>query len=159
MKTKNIKEVILSVAEESLGFKSRKNQKWVRTWNDNLNGRIDRKEQTFKVYLQSKIMDHYVEHKTLRAKVRELSRKISWEDWNKFVTQWNTLSLDHKEEALECSEILKQQNDQFRINLIPKDGWEKHFDPYGRNTKPETAKKKITLSVDLQTQKEELRRS
>lgn len=39
----------------------------------------------YKIYLQTKQIQHYTEYKKLRAKVRKLTRKYRREDWDKFV--------------------------------------------------------------------------
>jgi L-rhamnose mutarotase len=75
---------MLKAPEESIGYKSRKNKKPLRTWND-LKDLTKRKKQAYRIYLQSKNTFDCIKYKKLRAEVRKLSRKIRREDWNKYV--------------------------------------------------------------------------
>jgi hypothetical protein len=76
---------MLKAAEESVGYKSQKNKKCLRTWNDDLKDLIERKKKAYRIYLQSKNTVDYIKYKKLRTEVRKVSRKICREDWNKYV--------------------------------------------------------------------------
>jgi len=52
-----IKEVITKAAEESLGYKKWKNQKWLRTWSDEIQLAIEEKKTSYSKYLQNKTVN------------------------------------------------------------------------------------------------------
>jgi len=52
-----IKEAITKAAEESVGYKKWKNQKWLRTWNDEIQPAIEEKKASYREYLQNKTVE------------------------------------------------------------------------------------------------------
>jgi hypothetical protein len=60
-----IKQAIIEAAEESIGYKKRKNQKWFRTWNDEMKLAIEEKKTSFRKHLQNKTVEHFIEYKKL----------------------------------------------------------------------------------------------
>jgi len=51
-----MKGAIAKAAEEIIGYKKWKNQKWLRTWNDGIQLAIEEKKASYKKYLQNKIL-------------------------------------------------------------------------------------------------------
>jgi hypothetical protein len=49
-----IKQAIIEAAEESTGYKKRKNRKWLTTWNAEIKLAIKEKKTSFRKYLQDK---------------------------------------------------------------------------------------------------------
>jgi len=80
-----IKEAITKAAEESIGYKKWKNQKQLRTWNNEIQLAIEEKKASYRKYLQNKIVEHYIEYKRHRAIVRKMTRRQRRDDWYKFV--------------------------------------------------------------------------
>jgi len=58
-----IKEAITKAAEESIGYKTWKNWKWLRTWNEEIQRAIEEKKASYRKYLQNKTVDYYIEYK------------------------------------------------------------------------------------------------
>ena len=58
-----IKEAITKAEEESIGYKKWKNQKWLRTWNNEIQLAIEEKKASYRKYLQYKTVEHYIECK------------------------------------------------------------------------------------------------
>jgi len=58
-----IKEAITKAAEESIGYKTWKNRKWLRTWNEEIQWAIEEKKASYRKYLQNKTVDYYIEYK------------------------------------------------------------------------------------------------
>ena len=79
-----IKEAITKAALESVGYKKWKNQKWLRTWNDEIQMVIEKKKASYRKYLQNKIVEHYIEYKRHGAIVRKVTRRQRRDDWDKF---------------------------------------------------------------------------
>jgi hypothetical protein len=48
------KQVIIETAEESIGYKKRKNRKWLRTWNDEIKLAIEEKKTSFEYIYKTK---------------------------------------------------------------------------------------------------------
>jgi len=68
-----IKEAITKAAEESIGYKKWKNQKWLRTWDEEVQRATEEKKASYRKYLQNKTMDYYIEYKRDRAIVRKMT--------------------------------------------------------------------------------------
>jgi len=49
-----IKDAITKAAEEIIGYKTWKNRKWLRTWNEEIQRAIEEKKATYRKYLQNK---------------------------------------------------------------------------------------------------------
>ena len=79
-----IKEAITKAAEESIGYKKWKNQKQLRTWNNEIQLAIEEKKASYRKYLQNKIVEHYIEYKRHGAIVRKVTRRQRRDDWDKF---------------------------------------------------------------------------
>ena len=75
-----IKEAITKAEEESIGYKTWKNRKWLRTWNEEMQWAIEEKKASYKKYLQDKIVDYYIEYKRHRAIVRKMTRRQRRDD-------------------------------------------------------------------------------
>jgi hypothetical protein len=120
----NTGEAILKAADDSLGFKTRKNKKWFRTWNVNLKGLIDIRKKARKIYLQCQNMEHCVEYKKLRPESGYSQGKHIGKIGKELVK-----SLEHDITGPQRTDItafknLKAiENDQFRMSLMPNDGW------------------------------------
>jgi DNA-binding IscR family transcriptional regulator len=80
-----IKEAITKAAEESIGYKKWKNQKWLQTWNEEIQRAIEEEKASYREYLQNKTVNDYIEYKRHRAIVRKMTRRQRREDWDKFV--------------------------------------------------------------------------
>jgi hypothetical protein len=80
-----IKQAIIEAAEESIGYKKRKNRKWLRTWNDEVKLAIEEKKTRFSKYVQDKTVEHLIEYKKQRAIIRKMTRIQRRDDWEKFV--------------------------------------------------------------------------
>jgi hypothetical protein len=80
-----IKLAITEAAEESIGYKKRKSQKWLRIWNDETKLAIEEKKTSCRKYLQNKTVQHFIEYKKQRAIVRKMTRKQRRDNWEKFV--------------------------------------------------------------------------
>jgi hypothetical protein len=70
-----IKEAVTKAAEESVGYKKRKNRKWLRTWNDEIQLAMEEKKTSYGKYLQNKTVEHYVEYKKHQAIVRKMTQR------------------------------------------------------------------------------------
>ena len=68
-----MKEAITKAAEESIGYKTWKNWKWLRTWNEGIQRAIEEKKASYRKYLQNKIVDYYIEYKTHGAIVTKMT--------------------------------------------------------------------------------------
>jgi hypothetical protein len=68
-----IKQAITEAVEESIGYKKRKNRKWLRTWNDEIKLAIEEKKTSFRKYLQNKTVEYFTEYKKPRAMVRKMT--------------------------------------------------------------------------------------
>jgi len=68
-----IKGAITKAADEIVGCKKWKNWKWLQTWNDELQLAIEEKKASYRNYLQNKTVEHYIEHKKHRARVRKMT--------------------------------------------------------------------------------------
>jgi hypothetical protein len=68
-----IKQAIIEAAEESIRYKKQKNQKWLRTWNDEITLAIEEKKTSFRKYLQNKTVEHFIEYKKQRTMVRKMT--------------------------------------------------------------------------------------
>jgi len=80
-----IKQAITKAAEESIGYKKWKNQKWLRTWNDEMQLAIEEKKASYRKDLQNKTVEHYIEYKKHRAIIRKMTRRQRRDDWDKVV--------------------------------------------------------------------------
>jgi predicted nucleic acid-binding Zn-ribbon protein len=80
-----IKEAITKAAEESVGYKKWKNQKWLRTWISEIQLAIEEKKDNYRMYLQNKTGEHYIEYKKRQAIVRKMTRMQRRDEWDKFV--------------------------------------------------------------------------
>ena len=70
-----IKEAITKAAEESVGYKKRKNWKWLRTWNDEIQLAIEEKKASYRKYLQTKTVEQYTEYKKTPGNSKENDKK------------------------------------------------------------------------------------
>jgi len=68
-----------------MGYKTCKNWKWLRTWNEEIQRAIQEKKASYRKYLQNKTVDYYIEYKRHRATVRKMTRRQRRDDWDKFV--------------------------------------------------------------------------
>jgi hypothetical protein len=66
-----IKEAITKAAEESVGYKNRKNRKWLRTWNDEILLTIEENNASYRKYLKNETIEHCIEYKKRRAIARK----------------------------------------------------------------------------------------
>jgi len=80
-----IKEAITKAAEESIGYKTWKNRKWIRTWNEEIQQAIEERKASYRKYLLNKTVDYYIEYKRHRAIIRKMTRRQRSDDWDKFV--------------------------------------------------------------------------
>jgi hypothetical protein len=80
-----IKEAITKAAEESIGYKTWKNRKWIRTWNEEIQQAIEERKASYRKYLLNKTVDYCIEYKRHRAIIRKMTRKQRSDDWDKFV--------------------------------------------------------------------------
>jgi hypothetical protein len=71
-----IKEAITKAAEESIGYKKWKNRKWLRAWNDEIQLTIEEKKDSYRKYLQNKIVEQYIEYKKTPSNSKENDTKV-----------------------------------------------------------------------------------
>ena len=70
-----INEAINKAAEESIGYKTWENRKWLRTWSEEIQRAIEEKKASYRKYLQNKTVDYYTEYKRHRAISKENDMK------------------------------------------------------------------------------------
>ena len=111
-------------AVESIGYKTRMNWKWFRTWNVEIQGAIEEKNTSYRKYLQNKTVDYYLEYKRHRAIVRKVTQMQRRDDWDKFV---KTLERDITGTQRRGFKIFKQlqlqERVKLKINAITKTEW------------------------------------
>jgi hypothetical protein len=119
-----IKEAITKAAEESIGYKTWKNWKWLRTWSEEIQRAIEEKKASYRKYLQNKTVDYYIEYKRHQAIVRKMTRRQRRDDLDKFV---KTLERDITGTQRRGFKIFKQlqlqERDKLKIDPITKTEW------------------------------------
>ena len=53
-----IKEAITKAPEESIGYKTWKNRKWLRTWNEEIQRAVEEKKASYRKYSQNKTVEY-----------------------------------------------------------------------------------------------------
>jgi len=101
-----IKEAITKAAEGSIGHKTWKNRKWLRTWNEEIQRAIEEKKASYRKHLQNKTVDYYIEYKRHRAVVSKMTQRQRRDDWDKSV---KTLERDITETQRRGFKIFKQK--------------------------------------------------
>ena len=123
-----IKEAITKAAEESVGYKKRKNWIWLRTWNEEIQLAIEEKKASYRKYLQNNTMEHYTEYKKHRAIVRKMTRKQRRDDWDIFL---KTLERDITGTQRRGFKIFKQlqlrEREKLKIDPITKMEWVEYY--------------------------------
>jgi hypothetical protein len=116
-----IKQAIIEAAEESTGYKKRKNRKWLRTWNDEIKLAIEEKKTSFRKHLQDKTVEHYIEYKKQQAVVRKMTRKQQRDDWEKFIKSLERDITGTQRLGFKIFKQLQlQERDELKINSISK---------------------------------------
>ena len=54
-----IKQAINETAEESIGYKKLKNQKWLRMWNDKIKLAIEESKASYRKCIKNKTVEHF----------------------------------------------------------------------------------------------------
>jgi hypothetical protein len=158
-----IKQAILEEAEESTQYKKKKNQKWLRTWNDEIKLATEEKKASFQKYLQNKTVEHFTEYKKQRAIVRTMTQKQRG-DWEKFVKslERDITGMQQRRGFKIFKQLQFQERDKIKINPISKAEWKEYYDKLWNeqcnNTEEGTEKKirkeKSNENTDIITMKE-----
>ena len=122
-----IKEAITKAAEENIGYKKWENRKWLRTWNEEIQRAIEEKKANYRIYLQNKTMDYYIEYKRHPEIVSKMTRRQRRDDLDKFV---KTLERDTRGTQRRGFKIFKQlqlqEKDKLKIDPITKTEWKEY---------------------------------
>ena len=123
-----IKEAITKAAEESIGYKTWKKRKWLRTWNEEIQRAIEEKKASYKKYLQNKTVDYYIEYKRHRTIVRKMTRKQRRDDWDKFVkTLERDITGTQRRGFKMFQQLHLQERDNLQIDPITKTEWKEYY--------------------------------